>query len=71
MEGMKRWVGLGVIADNLINLGRFVADLSFERLSQDAAEVARTGFIDCIATMIDEGNPISPAMDIGNSGDAA
>jgi len=23
--GMKRWVGLGVIADNLINLGRFVA----------------------------------------------
>src|SRR5271165_2580517 len=24
----------------------------------------------CIATMIDESNPISPAMDIGNSGDA-
>jgi IS5 family transposase len=24
-DGMKRWVGLGVIADNLINLGRFVA----------------------------------------------
>jgi 2-methylcitrate dehydratase PrpD len=34
------------------DLGRFVADLSFERLPQDAAEVARTGFIDCIATMI-------------------
>jgi 3-deoxy-D-manno-octulosonate 8-phosphate phosphatase (KDO 8-P phosphatase) len=26
---------------------------------------------DCIETMIDEGNPISPAMDIGNSGDRA
>jgi IS5 family transposase len=24
-DGMKRWVGLAVIADNLINLGRFVA----------------------------------------------
>jgi transposase, IS5 family len=24
-DGMKRWVGLGLIADNLINLGRFVA----------------------------------------------
>jgi IS5 family transposase len=24
-EGMKRWVGLGIIADNLINIGRFVA----------------------------------------------
>lgn len=26
---------------------------------------------DCIETMIDESNPISPSMDIGNSGDAA
>jgi len=26
---------------------------------------------DCIESMIDEGNPISPSMDIGNSGDAA
>lgn len=26
---------------------------------------------DCIARMIDESNPISPSMDIGNSGDAA
>jgi 2-methylcitrate dehydratase PrpD len=34
------------------DLGRFIADLSFERLPQDAAEVARVGFIDCIATMI-------------------
>jgi IS5 family transposase len=23
--GMQRWVGLGVIADNLINIGRFLA----------------------------------------------
>ncbi len=34
------------------DLGRFVADISFERLPQGAADVARTGFIDCIATMI-------------------
>ena len=26
---------------------------------------------DCIETMIDEGNPISPSMDIGNSGDTS
>jgi IS5 family transposase len=24
-DGMKRWVGLGVIADNLINIGRVLA----------------------------------------------
>ena len=24
-EGMQRWVGLGVIADNLINIGRHLA----------------------------------------------
>jgi IS5 family transposase len=24
-DGMKRWVGLGVIADNLINIGRILA----------------------------------------------
>ncbi|HYZ43021.1 MAG TPA: MmgE/PrpD family protein [Stellaceae bacterium] len=33
-------------------LGRFVADVSFERLPAEAIEVARIGFIDCIATMI-------------------
>jgi 2-methylcitrate dehydratase PrpD len=33
-------------------LGRFVADLSFEKLPPDAVEIARTGFIDTIATMI-------------------
>lgn len=25
LQGMKRWVGLGVIADNLINIGRYLA----------------------------------------------
>jgi 2-methylcitrate dehydratase PrpD len=34
------------------DLGRFVSEVSFERLPQGAADVARTGFIDCIATMI-------------------
>ena len=34
------------------DLGRFVADISFERLPADTCDVARTGFIDCIATMI-------------------
>jgi IS5 family transposase len=24
-DGMRRWVGLGIIADNLINLGRWLA----------------------------------------------
>ena len=27
-DGMKRWVGLGVIADNLVNIGRVIDDLS-------------------------------------------
>jgi len=34
------------------DLGRFVANVSFERLPAEAADVARIGFIDCIATMI-------------------
>src|SRR6201987_4024400 len=34
------------------DLGRFVADVSFARLPEGAADVARIGFIDCIATMI-------------------
>jgi 2-methylcitrate dehydratase PrpD len=34
------------------DLGRFVADVSFERLPSEAVDIARTGFIDCIATMI-------------------
>jgi 2-methylcitrate dehydratase PrpD len=34
------------------DLGHFVAGVSFAELPQGAADVARTGFIDCIATMI-------------------
>src|SRR5215467_5160155 len=34
------------------DLGHFVAGVSFERLPQGAAAVARLGFTDCIATMI-------------------
>jgi len=34
------------------DLGRFVADVSFESLPAEAVETARVGFIDCIATMI-------------------
>ena len=33
-------------------IGSFVAGISFERLPEEAVEVARTGFIDTIATMI-------------------
>ncbi|HVY17902.1 MAG TPA: MmgE/PrpD family protein [Rhodopila sp.] len=33
-------------------LGQFVADLSPNRLPEDAARIARMGFIDCIGTMI-------------------
>jgi 2-methylcitrate dehydratase PrpD len=33
-------------------LGRFVADLSPNKLPEDAARIARLGFIDCIGTMI-------------------
>ena len=34
------------------DLGRFVADAAFARLPAEAIDVARIGFIDCIATMI-------------------
>jgi 2-methylcitrate dehydratase PrpD len=34
------------------DLGRFIAEISFERLPSRAVEVARVGFIDCVATMI-------------------
>jgi len=34
------------------DLGRFIAAHSFERMPQEAVEIARTGFIDTIATMI-------------------
>ena len=34
------------------DLGRFVTDVAFPRLPAEAVDVARIGFIDCIATMI-------------------
>jgi aconitate decarboxylase len=34
------------------DLGRFIADVKFERLPGKAVEIARTGFTDCVATMI-------------------
>jgi 2-methylcitrate dehydratase PrpD len=45
------------------DLGRFVADVSFERLPAEAADVARIGFTDCIATMIaGAGDPASQLL---------
>jgi 2-methylcitrate dehydratase PrpD len=34
------------------DLGSFIADVDFERLPVEAVDIARIGFIDCIATMI-------------------
>ena len=44
------------------DLGRFVADVSFERLPEGAADVARIGFIDCIATMIAGAHDPAPQL---------
>src|ERR1700746_976705 len=44
------------------DLGRFVADVSFARLPQGAANVARAGFIDCIATMIAGAHDPAPQL---------
>jgi 2-methylcitrate dehydratase PrpD len=44
------------------DLGRFVADLSFERLPEGAADVARVGFIDTIATMIAGAHDPAPQL---------
>ncbi len=43
-------------------LGRFVAEVRFEQLSEPALKTARTGFLDCIGTMI-AGSP-EPAVQI-------
>jgi 2-methylcitrate dehydratase PrpD len=57
-------------------LGRFVAELTFERLSEPALRTVRTGFIDCVGTMI--AGSAEPAVHIlkktlgsGGTGEAA
>ncbi|HWB49426.1 MAG TPA: MmgE/PrpD family protein [Stellaceae bacterium] len=44
------------------DLGGFVADLSFQHLPPEAIEVARTGFIDTIATMIAGAHDDAPQL---------
>src|SRR5258706_14010428 len=43
-------------------LGRFVANLSFEKLPPEAVEIARTGFIDTVATMIAGAHDPAPQL---------
>jgi 2-methylcitrate dehydratase PrpD len=43
-------------------LGRFVAALTFEKLPPEAVEIARTGFIDTIATMIAGAHDEAPQL---------
>src|SRR3954452_20763991 len=43
-------------------LGRFVANLTFEKLPAEAVEIARTGFIDTIATMIAGAHDEAPQL---------
>src|SRR2546421_10002892 len=43
-------------------LGRFAANLSFEKLPPEAVEIARTGFIDTIATMIAGAHDPAPQL---------
>ena len=43
-------------------LGRFAASLTFEKLPKEAVEVARTGFIDTIATMIAGAHDPAPQL---------
>jgi 2-methylcitrate dehydratase PrpD len=44
------------------DLGRFVADISFGQLPAEAADVARIGFTDCIATMIAGAGDAAPQL---------
>jgi transposase, IS5 family len=39
-DGMKRWVGLGVIADNLINIGRTIANRGVAEQNATATQPA-------------------------------
>src|SRR5438309_8510826 len=43
-------------------LGRFVANLTFEKLPAEAVEIARTGFIDTVATMIAGAHDPAPQL---------
>jgi 2-methylcitrate dehydratase PrpD len=43
-------------------LGRFVADLTFEKLPPEAVEIAGTGIIDTVATMIAGANDPAPQL---------
>src|SRR5438477_1272169 len=43
-------------------LGRFVAGLTFEKLPEEAVEIARTGIIDTVATMIAGANDPAPQL---------
>jgi len=43
-------------------LGRLAATLSFEQLPPEAVEVVRTGFIDCVATMIAGAHDPAPQL---------
>src|SRR5215471_21224231 len=43
-------------------LGRFVASLTFERLPAEAAEIARTGITDTVATMIAGAHDPAPQL---------
>ena len=44
------------------DLGRFVADVAFARVPAEAIDVARIGFIDCIATMIAGAHDPAPQL---------
>jgi 2-methylcitrate dehydratase PrpD len=44
------------------DLGHFAAGVSFEKLPPGAADVARTGFIDCVATMIAGAHDPAPQL---------
>src|SRR5437764_5382924 len=44
------------------NLGRFVSGLSFEKIPAAAVEIARTGFIDTVATMIAGAHDPAPQL---------
>src|SRR5581483_3627904 len=52
----------GIVMPLTQDLGRFVSSLSFDNLPREAVEVARTGFIDTIATMIAGANDPAPQL---------